>query len=640
MRTDPINQSTSRSAAEVRENIRRQGEAEIARAQKLAQDGAQKIETGDKLHQDSVVLGTQGQSKIQLANQQLNKAGVDQLEGVIRVETGLMKAIAAQVGQLQSLEDMRKGIDLQQLAADDKQVSMKKVKKGLVRAEISENYQQHRVDKLDSNAQAQAQIHQQKDVELVNLKGGLVAEREAEKDQDSAAKRFKNAEPIDETGGLLKGLARRQLEVSQDHRLQANLAKDQSTQAGLKAQELQNSAQVHRTEAEQLRVQASENSAQAQSLLAKASELESAATAAQTQAQQLAELSSQEKVNAEQAAAYSQRWHQIGHCHIHQGQAMLMCPFTHCAGHHMIHQGQHEIGISHQWCHRSKTEQENSEKHAIEANCKKDEAERLQRKALEARQQADQKLAIAAEQSTQAEGLGLQASAELQQSQMQSQISQDKALESQQLSEKADKWQKSGLSLMKEGGALQELAQSQQSAALQDFDISRESEAIAGSQQQVALSAISGALGQEQSIHLSDFAEISKMRSARKREDKALLLQRDGIDDLHQDIQVSREGIEQTQHGLNDFVSQTEKEMQGLKLENQGYRLLEEARALREQANDNTQDGQHLLEQASSKETEARSLISQGQSMQQAAKVIDNKGQAYLRVSQSDSVKN
>ena len=83
------------------------------------------------------------------------------------------------------------------------------------------------------------------------------------------------------------------------------------------------------------------------------SNVESAAAAAQTQAQQLADLSSQEKVNADQAAAYSQRWHQIGHCHIHQGQAMLMCPFTHCAGHHMIHQGQHEIGISHQWCHRS-----------------------------------------------------------------------------------------------------------------------------------------------------------------------------------------------------------------------------------------------------------------------------------------------
>jgi hypothetical protein len=633
MKTDQI-KTPSRSVADLKQSLRAKGEAEIARAKELANKGAAKGQEGQALHADSVSIGETADQLANTAAKQVSNAAESQASGTVKLEQGIFQALSGQVGQLDALEQIRGGINLQQLAADDKNTSLAETRKGIAKAKKAEKVEKKQIDALEASLQKQNELQARKDSELVALKGGLLTERTAEKEQDASAQEFKKADNLDETGGLLKSIARHQLSKAQAQSSQANALADQATDAGLKSQALQGAAQNHLAQAERLKASADQLGTEAGDLRAQAAQLEAQAAQAEQQAQQLAEQAAMEKQNACQASQYAQKWHQIGHCHIHQGQAMLMCPFTHCAGHHMIYHGQQEIGYSHQWAQKSQAEEAASQEHACQAQHKQSEADKLRAEAARIQQEAAAKQAQSDQDASKSQAVKAQSEQEAAQSVELGQQATLLQAESNQLKEQAGNWQDAGMSFMQHGGQLQQLAFQRQTDALGQFDLSRQTEQLASSQEALALQTIQGALGQESHLHKQDNGRISHFVMARKREDAAIEMQAKGLDHLDQDVAVSREGIAQTQAGVIAFESQSQKEMRGLKLENQGYRLLEEARKLRESAGDNMAQSEQLSEQADLKESQAKKLIADGQSLQAASEVIDAKGQAYVNLSQ------
>ena len=633
MKTDQI-KTPSRSVADLKQNLRAKGEAEIARAKELAEKGAAKNLEGQAAHADSVSIGQTSDQLADKAAKQINNAAESQTSGTVKLEQGIYHALTGQIGQLDALEQIRGGINLQKLAADDKNVSLDEIRKGIKKAKKAEKVEKKQVDALAVSLEKQNELQARKDSELVALKGGLITERSAEKDQEASAQDFKKADNLDQTGGLLKTIARHQLSKAQAQSNQANALADQATDAGLKSQALHGAAQNHLAQAERLKASADQLGAEAGDLRAQAAQLEAQAAQAGQQAQQLAEQSAVEKQNAALAAQYSQKWHQIGHAHIHQGQAMLMCPFTHCAGHHMICHGKQELGFAHQWCEKSKAEQAASDAHACQAQQKQSEADKLRAEAARIQQEAAAKQSQSDQEAGKSQALKAQSQQEAAQGVELGQQAVELQTQSDQLKEQAGSWQGAGMSLMQHGGQLQQLAFQRQTDALGQFDISRQTEQLATSQEALALQTIQCALGQESHLHQQDNGRISHFVMARKREDAAIETQAGGLDHLSQDVAVSREGIAQTQAGVIAFESQSQKEMRGLKLENQGYRLLEEARQLRESAGNNMAQSEQLSEQADLKEAQAKKLIADGQSLQAASEVIQAKGQAYVDLSQ------
>lgn len=627
----------SQNSALVRQRRRLQetAQADRARADELESQSAQdRASAEEKLA--SAGSNRQKGAEYKSESDRLRKSGRDQSRrGLERLVQGSDAYSESFAKQEQGLADLQSGLDTVTAANQTKSDALDKINGGLAEQVVHNGKQTLGLNEFAGHQAKSGELAEHKQAGIERLQSNNQAQSDNLAFQTERVGDYLLAGADFQEGGSVKEGGTQKLGQAVEHRAQGEAHNDDKTFHELHQSWGEEDAGRHQRAEQQLAFSAMYESLKAQASQINAAFHRRAAERNEQSAQELSATAQQMRSEAQAMMHCARQLEWAGQHHIAIGQQMKCCPWTYCQGLQLEQQGCAEIAQAQQMKARAqemRAQAQEKSMQAEEARVKAEQArevseefevkghgQELRSGILSDRADSHQTEAEKAEQFAQEQGVKAEAAGEAAKSER----------------DRASELEAQGLVEWGQGQLVQHQALGAQREALKAHGESVESEK--------ALLADATAESNQLSEHLSGgrrFLGLSgsllyglNRSVSEERESQAKV--QDGINEFEGGLSESKAGADKAQEAAKMLEEARELELEGLRLQNRGQKMLLEARPKMADAARLSAQSFDAFKTADSEEREAQRLMEAGEQKLQAAAILRNKAQAYENLAAS-----
>ena len=618
-----------------RERLREAAEKERARAGDLTESGNSDLSQADEQKADAAGNRQKG-DELKRESNRLRRNGREQSHrGLNRLADGSDKYAESFQKQETGLSNLQQSLESIKSANDSKSTALNKIDSGLTEQESQNTTQSGTISELEASHNQNKLLTAQKSghaqgMEQNRLQRGEQLDLQTEKVAD-----FLLAGADFEQGSSSKQAGVQDLKGSVGHRVQAEAFNDAKSEAELSQTWSEADANRHQNAEKRLFFSSLFESLRSEAANANAALHHSAAQRGEMKAEDLQQAAGSLRAHAEACLRNARTLECSGQHHVMVGQQMKACPWTYCQGVALERQGYAELAHAQEMKKHARSLRDEAQAKALEAETARVKAEQAREVGDEYQvkghgsavrsdilrdrsdahgESADKADAQAAKSQERAMKMGEAASGQMEQARALNQQGQQKFQEG----------------LTEQRGALGE-----QAGAVQSFDqsVAAESRLQNGANEYVAK--VSENLSTGRSVLGRNRTLLEQLRGSVNDEKGSQDKVQSGIDEFKaggaQSVESTRQGGEAAQ-----LLEQArDLELEGLRLQNRGQKMLLEARPKMADAARLSAESFDAYKKAGTQEEEAERLIAQGKQKLSAAEILRQKASAYESLAQA-----
>jgi hypothetical protein len=612
-----------------RERLRDLADKDRARADELADQGASDLSLADEKKTASNENQKKGEG-LKRESDRLRRNGREQsLRGLNRLADGSDRYAESFEKQETGLANLQGSLDSIKEANDTKTGALGKIDSGLTEQTAQNTAQGNNINQLEASHNEGRALTQQKGSDATALSGnntdrGAQLNTQAERVGD-----FILAGADFEQGSGTKQAGVNDLTGAVGHRVQAEAYNDVKSEAELKQTWSEADAGRHQKADKRLFFNSLFESLRAKAADANAAVHHDAAASGEMKAEDLQRIADGLKTHADACMQSARTLECSGQHHIAVGQQMKCCPWTYCQGVALEQQGYAEIARAQEMKQHARAMREEAQGKALEAETSRVKAEQAREVGNEyqvkghgsalrsdilkdrsdAHEESAEKAVTQAEKSkAKAEQMGEAAAGQM---------------------EQATSLNEQGKAKFQEGMTEQRVALSKQGGAVQGFQqsVTTEDELQNGADAYVAK--ISQNLSSGRSVLGRNRALLEELSGSVNEEKGSQQKVQDGIDEFKAGGEQSVASTERGQEAAQMLEQARDLELEGLRLQNSGQKMLLEARPKMANAARLSAESFDAFKKSDSQEEQAERLIAQGTQKLAAAEILRQKAAAY-----------
>ena len=617
-----------------RERLREAAEKERARAGDLTESGNADLARAEE-EKTSASGNRQKGDELKRESNRLRKNGREQsLRGLTRLADGSDKYAESFEKQETGLADLQQSLNSITSANESKTGALSKIDSGLTEQEAQNTAQGGTIHELEASHNQNKVLTEQKAADAVRMEQNRVQRGEQLDTQTERVADFLLAGADFEQGSSTKQAGVQDLKGAVGHRVQAEAYNDAKSEAELSQSWSEADADRHQEAEKRLFFNSLFESLRSEAANANAALHHSAAQRGEMKAEDLQQAATSLKAHADACMRNARTLECSGQQHVMVGQQMKACPWTYCQGVALERQGYCEIAHAQEMKAHARSIREEAQAKALEAETARVKAEQarevgdeyqveghgsaLRSEILQERsdahgESADKADAHAAKSEERAHKLGEAAGA---------QMDQATALNSQ------------GRQKCQEGLGEQRAALSEQAGAVSGFDqsVATEGQLQNGANEYVAK--VSDNLSTGRSVLGRNRVLLERLRGSVQDEKGSQQKVQTGIDEFKAGGAQSVESTQKGREAAQMLEQARDLELEGLRLQNRGQKMLLEARPKMADAARLSAESFDAYKKAGTQEEEAERLLAQGAQKLSAAEILRQKAAAYESLAQ------
>ncbi len=603
-----------------------------ARADRLSREGEEDLFTAGERTESAAQNREQAEALSKESNRLRRNGREQSRRGLERLADGSDRTSEGFAGTEKGLAELRGSLNDLQAASEGKSQGLGTAKAGLADQAAENSIQGAQVQKFSKLNKQDAQLDIDKAHQLSELDANVAGRREGLDRQSGQLDSFLIAGEAFAQGNATKAEGFSHLQTSADHKVQAEALGDaregkrltqvwaeadqtrhEDTSADLKFSSVWHSlkAQASNLQAQHLQRMAAQNNATADGLAAQATALKTEAATLLRQARCL---------------------EQSGQCHIAVGRQMQCCPWTYCQGVMLERQGCAELAEAQRMKGVAGEKRAEGQRLAIESEELRAKAEDSQFRGeeFEARSQGDRSRAnLLQTRSGEHAEEGVKAGETAERAEAQAEAF-DQASRKEKTT--AQEFETAGLAKLNVGFQQQGEALAQQAQAGQGFSAELGLEAGATAQAQAVAGEAKGTIAQEFSLLGRGGRLLHKVGKSLGREAQAQTKVAGGIEEIETGLGASQIAQQRGVEAAKMLEEARELELEGLRLQNRGQKMLLEARPKLAQSAKLSAEAFDASQAAQTQEEEAARLIESGNQKLAAAGILREKAAAYRNI--------
>ena len=592
-----------------------QANSELARAEEKKTASSENRDKGENLKRESDRLRRNGREQ--------------SLRGLNRLADGSDRYSESFQKQETGLSDLQSSLDSIKQANDAKSGALQKIDGGLNEQSAHNAVQGETVGRLESSHREGRALTQQKGADAAALSENNDHRGSELNIQTERVADFILAGDNFEQGAATKKAGVRDLSSAVGHRVQSEAYSDVKSEAELKGTWSEQDAQRHQKADTRLFFDSLFESLRAKAADTNAAIHHRAAQKGEMNAEELQQMADGLKAHAESCMQNARTLECSGQHHIAVGQQMKCCPWTYCQGVALERQGYAEIARAQEMKQHAQSMRQEAQAKAVEAETSRVKAEQAREIGNEYQVEGHGSAVRSDILKERSENHGANAEKAIAQAEESKQKAEKMARAAADEMEQAAALNQSGKARFQEGMTEQRAALGEQVSAVTGFhqSVGTEDELQSGAGQYV--SRVSQNLSSGRSVLGRNRALLEALRGSVSGEEGSQQKVQDGIDEFKTGRSQSVESTEKGRQAALLLEQARDLELEGLRLQNSGQKMLLEARPKMANAARLSAESFDAYKKADSQEEEAGRLIAQGTQKLAAAEILRQKAAAY-----------
>lgn len=606
-----------------------------ARAAELSESGAQDQTEAGRL-EDAAVQNREKGEQLAQESKRLRRNGRRQskrgLERLGQAATNFSDSFAKQESGLSDLKAATLALDA---AAQSKSGALDKINSGLATQSEQNSAQLGHTDALKENTTGSAELLQQKQTSASALSDNVQARGGELNNQTERVADFILAGDQFDQASATKAAGVNTMAQAIGHKVNGESLNDAKSHQELQQTWGEADASRHQGTERDLVFRSVYESVKSHAAKATAAFHESAAQKGDAKAGRLESQAAHMRAHADDVFAQAMNLQHCGHNHIVTGQRLQCCPWTYCQGVALERQGRAELAQAQQLKSQAQSMRADAQAKALEAET--------------ARVKAEQAREVSEEFSVQGHGHEVRSNI----LDERSEVHKQKAVDA---TEKAAQAESAAARLGEAARGEKDQAKNLHQQGVEQFSSGMTEQTTALKSQRQSVQGFNTSLSTEQDLHNQAKGETENVVGALSRGRSFLSGSRSLVNEFRQSlVQESqaqdevRTGIADLESGVAESLTQTEKakraaalleearslELEGLKLQNRGQKMLLAARPKMADAAKLSAQSFDAFRTAGNQEEQAEALINKGQQKIAAAEILKQKAQAYETLAQT-----
>jgi hypothetical protein len=615
-----------------RERLRDAADKERARADELSEQGNSNIAQSEEKKTASAENQKKGES-LKRESDRLRRNGREQsLRGLNRLADGSDRYAESFEKQETGLANLQGSLDSIKEANDTKSGALEKIDVGLTEQTAQNNSQSGTIDRLEASHNQGRALTQQKGSDASALSENNTNRGSQLNTQTERVGDFILAGDDFEQGAGTKKAGVQDLSGAVGHRVQAEAYNDLKSESELKQTWSEVDAERHQKADKRLFFDSLFESLRAKAADANAAIHHHAAQRGEMKAEDLQQMADSLKAHADACLQNARTLEYSGQHHVCVGQQMKCCPWTYCQGVALERQGYAEIARAQEMKHHARSMRNDAQAKALEAET--------------ARVKAEQAREVGNEYQVKGHGSALRSEILKERSDDHELSAEEAVAQAQEARAKAQQMGEAAAGQMEQATALNESGQAkfQEGLTEQRTALGKQAGAVSGFQQSVGtegelqngaseyVSRISRNLSSGRSVLGRNRTLLQELQSSVSEEKGSQQKVQTGIDDFRSGRTQSAESTENGRQAAQLLEQARDLELEGLRLQNRGQKMLLEARPKMANAARLSAESFDAFKKSDSQEEEAERLIAQGTQKLSAAVILRQKAAAYESV--------
>ena len=616
----------------LKSRLKEQAASDRDRASTLESEAAKDQFQAGELQEDAADNRSKGE-QLKSESNRLRRNGRDQSRrGLERLVQGSERYAESFQGQEKGLGDLKESLDGMEAAGQSKEKALEKIHSGLDEQKAHNDGQQTDLNTLSGINDQNGQVIEGKQDSVKTLGQNISARRETLNDQTGKVADFIIAGGDYSEASVTKQEGVREFKTAVGHRVEAEALGDAKSEKEVQKQWAEQDADRHHKADNRLTFGSIIEDLKARAAGASARFHEASAVRGEQEAGRLSQAAAEMRAQADIALGNARSLEHCGQHHVAIGRQMQCNPWTYCQGVHLEQRGHCEIAEAQRLKAQAQNMRAQAQEKALEAEEARVKAEQarsvsedfevtahgsrvrsdlLSKRADDHEQRAHKAEAYAEKAGQEADKLGQAAS--------------------QQMSQAREHHQQ-GSAKFEEGMTAQKAALNLQQQAVEAFDASVADEKELQKSANDEVKTLGGALLRGRSFLSRSGSLYGKLNTSVQAEKLSQQKVAEGIDDYQGGLNESKESNQKGREAANLLSEARELELEGLRLQNRGQKMLLEARPKMAQAAKLSAESFDAFKKADKQDLEAHKLIEQGAQKLQAAEILREKAESYEKL--------
>lgn len=603
------------------QELEARGQGDLSEAQTKREASSENRQKGEQLGRESDRLRRNGREQ--------------SLRGLHRLADGSDRYAESFRQQEKGLGDLQSALTSIQAAGAIKSEATEKINSGLSEQVAHNQSQAGDLGQLEGSHQESAGLLEQKFSSADSLAQNVESRTQTLNSQTERVADFLLADSDFEQGAAVKSQAFDTMVQGVEHRVKAEGLNDAKSHQELKANWAEEDAARHDGSNKRLYFDSLFESLKAQTAKLNAAFHETAAQKGELKAGDLQSQASQMKAQAESCFQQARMLEHSGHQHIAVGRQMKCCPWTYCQGVALEQQGFAELARAQELKSQATQMRAQAQEKSVEAETARVKAEQAREVSLELEVKGHgsevrsdillDRSDAHGEEAEKAEQRAISSAAEV--------VRLEQAAKGEY--EQARALRKQASTEFRQGVAEQAKALGKQGQAVVGFKSSLASEAELQGEAKTEIGNLSTAVKTGRSFLGRSGSLVQKIRNSVDGERDSQGKVQSGIDEFKTGLGQSVESSAKAQEAADLLEQARELELEGLRLQNRGQKMLLEARPKMAQAAHLSAQSFDAYKLADKQEEQAETLIRQGNEKISAASILRDKAKAYQSLAET-----
>lgn len=615
-----------------RDRLRELAEKDRARADQLTEQGDSALGQAEQ-QKNAAGDNRQKGRELKRESDRLRRNGREQsLRGLNRLADGSDKYAESFEKQETGLANLQESLTSIQGANDAKTGALNKIDGGLTEQEARNTEQTSTVDQLESSHNQGKALTGEKAADALSLTQNNSARSDQLNTQTERVADFILAGDDFDNAAQTKKAGFQDLTQSAGHRVQAEAYNDLQSEAEVKQTWAEADAERHQTADRRLFFDSLFESLRAKAADANAALHHSAAERGEMKAEDLQKLADGMKAQADACMQNARILEHAGQHHVACGQQMQCWPWTYCQGVALERQGHAEIARAQEMKAHARSLKQDAQATALEAET--------------ARVKAEQAREVGNEYQVKGHGSALRADILKERSDDHEESAVEATAQAQKARARAEQMGQAAAGQMSEARRLNQQGQDkfQQGLTEQKVALGQQAGAVGGFQQSVKaeegfqngageyVARISQNLASGRSVLGRNRTLLQQLKNSVSSEQSSQQKVQEGIDEFRSGGAQSTESTEKGKQAARLLEQARDLELEGLRLQNRGQKMLLEARPKMADAARLSAESFDAHNRADGQEDEAERLITEGTQKLAAADILRQKAAGYQSI--------